>query len=217
MLRLVQFNRNIRSIRRYRQIGRVLFKYGFDQLLEYLNLSHFIARGRRLFGRDETRLAALSAAQRMRLALEELGPSFVKLGQLLSTRPDVLDWDKSDWYYTPVSQYAALSHLSTMPRAHVSATATSSARDHGEVETAVTLRNSSPGKAAAFFLDLTVRGADSSPVQPVLWTDNEVTLFPGETVTVRARYRSADVKGGQARVRISGWNVSEQTIPAPTG
>jgi len=90
MLNLVQLNRNIRSIRRYRQIGRVLFKYGFDHLLEYLNLSHFIARGKRIFRRSELKIAQLSPAERMRLALEELGPSFVKLGQLLSTRPDVL-------------------------------------------------------------------------------------------------------------------------------
>jgi ubiquinone biosynthesis protein len=90
MLNLVQLNRNIRSIRRYRQIGRVLFNYGFDQLLEYLNLSHFIARGKRIFRRSELKIAQLSPAERMRLALEELGPSFIKLGQLLSTRPDVL-------------------------------------------------------------------------------------------------------------------------------
>jgi ubiquinone biosynthesis protein len=90
MLNLVQLNRNIRSIKRYRQIGRVLFKYGFDQLLEYLNLSHFIARGKRIFRRSELKIAQLSPAERMRLALEELGPSFIKLGQLLSTRPDLL-------------------------------------------------------------------------------------------------------------------------------
>lgn len=90
MLNLLQLNRNFRSIRRYRQIGGVLFKYGFDQLLEYLNLSHFIARGKRVFRRNELRIAELSPAERMRLALEELGPTFVKLGQLLSTRPDVL-------------------------------------------------------------------------------------------------------------------------------
>jgi ubiquinone biosynthesis protein len=90
MLNLVQLNRNIRSIKRYRQIGRVLFKYGFDHILEYLNLSHFIARGKRLFRRDESRIAQLAPAERMRLAFEELGPSFVKLGQLLSTRPDVI-------------------------------------------------------------------------------------------------------------------------------
>ncbi len=90
MLNFVQLNRNIRSMRRYRQIGKVLFKYGFDQMLEYLNLSQFVARGKRLLRRDETKLAQLAPAERMRLALEELGPSFVKLGQLLSTRPDVV-------------------------------------------------------------------------------------------------------------------------------
>jgi ubiquinone biosynthesis protein len=90
MLNFVQLNRNIRSIKRYRQIGRVLFKYGFDHVLEYLNLSHFVARGRRLLRRDESKLAQLSPAERMRMALEELGPTFVKLGQLLSTRPDVI-------------------------------------------------------------------------------------------------------------------------------
>ena len=90
MLNILQLNRNIRSIRRYRQIGRVLFKYGFDQLLETLNLTHFIARGKRILRRNGTKIAQLSPAERMRLALEELGPTFVKLGQLLSTRRDVL-------------------------------------------------------------------------------------------------------------------------------
>jgi ubiquinone biosynthesis protein len=90
VLNIVQLNRNIRSIRRYRQIGRVLFKYGFDQILEYLNLTHLIARGKRVFRRNDLKIAQLSPAERMRLALEELGPSFIKLGQLLSTRPDVL-------------------------------------------------------------------------------------------------------------------------------
>lgn len=90
MLSLLQLNRNIRSIRRYRQIIKVLFKYGFDQLLELLNLTHVVARSRRIFRRKEPKITELSPAERMRLAMEELGPSFVKLGQLLSTRSDVI-------------------------------------------------------------------------------------------------------------------------------
>ena len=54
MLNLLQFNRNIRSIRRYRNVVRVLFKYGFDHILEYLNLSQLVARSRRLLRRDES-------------------------------------------------------------------------------------------------------------------------------------------------------------------
>lgn len=90
MLSLLQMNRNIRSIRRYWNIIRVLSTYGFDNLLEHLNLAQLAARSRRLFRRARPDMSRLSPAERMRLALEELGPTFVKLGQLLSTRPDVI-------------------------------------------------------------------------------------------------------------------------------
>lgn len=89
-MNLLQLNRNIRSIRRYRQIVRVLFKYGFDNLLAYLNLTEFVARWRRLVRRENSAIVELSQAERMRLVLEELGPTFIKFGQFLSTRSDIL-------------------------------------------------------------------------------------------------------------------------------
>lgn len=90
MLSFLKLNRNIRSIRRYWNIVRVLTAYGFDQVLEVMGLSDMVARSRRLLRHENPAISRLTAAERMRLALEELGPTFIKLGQLLSTRPDIV-------------------------------------------------------------------------------------------------------------------------------
>ncbi len=85
-------NRNIRTIRRYRTILGVLIKYGFGHFVEQLNIDYYLELGKRIvtFDKIPKDLERLSQAQRLRLAMEELGPTFIKLGQLLSTRPDVL-------------------------------------------------------------------------------------------------------------------------------
>ena len=71
-------------------VVRVLSTYGFDQVLEMLGLADVMVRSRKLFRRKLPDIARLTAAERMRLVLEELGPTFIKLGQILSTRPDVI-------------------------------------------------------------------------------------------------------------------------------
>ena len=93
---IFHIDRTYRNIRRYRQIVSVFIKYGFGGLLEQLNLDYYLALGKSLITfqrikRDD--LIRFSKAERMRLALEELGPTFIKLGQLLSTRPDLIPGD----------------------------------------------------------------------------------------------------------------------------
>jgi len=73
--------------RRYRQIVEVLVKYGFGEILGRMNLSARLRIGRRKLFEKTSDLASKSYAERIRLALEELGPTFIKLGQVLSTRP----------------------------------------------------------------------------------------------------------------------------------
>ncbi|MBE3572342.1 MAG: ABC transporter [Moorella humiferrea] len=70
-------------LHRYRQVVNVLARYGFGYLLDQLGLGELILRRPR-------REAPLSPGARLRLALAELGPTFIKLGQILSTRPDLL-------------------------------------------------------------------------------------------------------------------------------
>lgn len=79
--------RNYRNLQRLRQITSLLIKHGFGFLVNRLNLTEHLPLGRRLFERqfpDET------LAVRLRLALEGLGTTFIKFGQLLSTRPDLI-------------------------------------------------------------------------------------------------------------------------------
>jgi len=92
MLPLPRFNRNIRTIRRYRTILGILIKYGFGHVVEQLNINYYLELGRKIvtLGTAPKEIERLTQPQRLRLALEELGPTFIKLGQLLSTRPDLI-------------------------------------------------------------------------------------------------------------------------------
>jgi ubiquinone biosynthesis protein len=77
------------NLRRLREISRVLVKYGFGYVAIQLGVDRFIPVSRwrsRLRGREHP----LSPPERVRLALGDLGPTFIKLGQILSSRDDLL-------------------------------------------------------------------------------------------------------------------------------
>ena len=83
----LDLQKTYRNLGRYRQVVGVLFKYGFGEVLDRMNVAGILQiGGKKLFARQQE-IAAFSWAERIRLALEELGPTFVKFGQILSTRP----------------------------------------------------------------------------------------------------------------------------------
>ncbi len=85
--------RTIRHLRRYREIAQVLIGHGLGELVDLLEIQPYLSLPRRLVRRWREEAPPLSAPERLRLALEELGPTFIKLGQVLSTRPDLVPPD----------------------------------------------------------------------------------------------------------------------------
>lgn len=78
-------------LRRYRQVVEVLARQGFGAVLHESHLDRRLGIPARLLRRPiDPATLDMTSAMRLRLALEELGPTFVKLGQVLSTRPDLL-------------------------------------------------------------------------------------------------------------------------------
>lgn len=83
--------RTYRHLNRYRQILTVLFKYGFGDLVENLKIEQYIEIGLQMISRKRReRLEKHTRAERTRMAIEELGPTYIKMGQILSTRPDLV-------------------------------------------------------------------------------------------------------------------------------
>jgi len=92
--KLGAIGRTYRHLNRYHRILRVLFKYGFSDVVERLHIDQYLESGLRMINRKpREQLSRLSSPERLRLVFEELGPTFIKLGQLLSTRPDLIPAD----------------------------------------------------------------------------------------------------------------------------
>ncbi len=122
----------------------------------------------------------------------------------LSTKPETLDWDKSDWYHTPTKTFADYTALNSLPA--VTLKVTSDTTQQG-TDRATTVSIENPGPAIAFGIRLkATKGADGEEVLPVLWEDNYFALLPGERRTVTATYRAKDLGRATPFVQAEAWN-----------
>ena len=145
-------------------------------------------------------------------AVEKVGFVFLTLtdasGNVVARNEYVLpevkdkhDWAKYRWWRTQMESYADFSPLNDLAAADVEA---SMVRTAEGLE--VTLENKS--SVVAFFVRMALKDAEGEYVVPAYWSDNLVTLAPGQTLTFTC---TADMPKG-ATVEVDGWNVAKTTL-----
>lgn len=95
---LFAINQTLRNVRRYGEILSVLAKHGFGDVIHETKLDRLVERGVSFMtaGRVAPEFEHLPRAVRLRQVMEQLGPTFIKLGQVLSTRPDLIPAEWAD-------------------------------------------------------------------------------------------------------------------------
>ncbi len=149
----------------------------------------------------------------------------------LSTQQDVIDWNSTEGNPqadngSPLSQYADMTALQTLPSEPVQViadTVPQAGSSGDDVVTNVTITNPSSNSSVAFFLRADVRRGNAdgtalsgdNQVLPITWSDNDITLWPGESETLTATYRSSMLQGALPVVSVYGWNVPNSVFAAP--
>ncbi len=93
----IGITKTIKNVTRFREILSVFARHGFDEFIEASKLHHYIPNFVIPKSRFKLKTSEndydfwMSVGYRLRMSFEELGPSFIKLGQLLATREDILD------------------------------------------------------------------------------------------------------------------------------
>ncbi|GFF83890.1 exo-beta-D-glucosaminidase [Aspergillus lentulus] len=126
----------------------------------------------------------------------------------LSAQNDVLDWDNSDWYYTPVRKYVDYKALISMPTVAVTASLKRLPARDGLSQVQVVLNN--PSATPAVFMHLSAINKETQEeITPVFWSDNYVTIFKGESMTLTAAFPGG---GSNWEVILSGVNVKRTIL-----
>ncbi len=88
---MLQITQTVKNITRLSQVINILLKYSFEDVISNTGLKRFVSTKRQIsWKRQDKSVFEFTRWERIRMVIEELGPSFIKLAQLLSNRPDIL-------------------------------------------------------------------------------------------------------------------------------
>ena len=116
-----------------------------------------------------------------------------------------LDWGKTNPFITPANQYSNMQDLAAMPKAQIAVRERTVQEANGETLMHVELRNGGATPALLVHARAVRKGTDIE-IAPVYWDDNYVSLMPGESQTLTARFKATDAGPG-AQLKVEGWNL----------
>ena len=123
----------------------------------------------------------------------------------LSTKPETLDWAKTNWWMTPTASFADFTAISQLPKVKLKVVEHTEHKGQDAI-THVTIENTT--KNLAFFVRLKVdKGLKGEEILPVVWQDNYISLLPGEKREITATYRASELGAAKPSVEVSGWNA----------
>ena len=178
--------RALARARRFRHVMAVLVKYGFGEVAVIVGRRFRVGFGTR--GAASPAVLTQSAARRARLAMEELGPTFIKLGQLLSTRPDLL----------PAEYIEELEHLQDR---------VSAARYDKVRQEVIRQLGKPPEEVFAQFDEVPIAAASIAQVHKAVMKDGRTCVVkirrPGVAETIRAECEILDTLAGLVKGRFA--------------
>lgn len=123
----------------------------------------------------------------------------------LSVKEDQPEFEKSNWYYTPNKEFASFAELKSMDKAEVDVIWSVIDGKGAEVE----LTNNSD--KLAFFIEMRIADDSGATVLPVMWSDNYVTLLPGETRSFDVVFNFGE-EATPKSLEVTGFNVDAKVL-----
>jgi exo-1,4-beta-D-glucosaminidase len=152
-------------------------------------------------------IAGLSITYFLKLTLSDTNDAVLSTNfYWLSTKPDVLGFKGTTWFYTPEISYGDFRALAHQPPVTLSYTLEN---QPGAEQSATRVHITNPGDHLALLVHLRLtRGSGGEEILPILWDDNYFELMPGESRDISAAYRNRDAGEEKPALEVSGWNVS---------
>jgi exo-1,4-beta-D-glucosaminidase len=135
----------------------------------------------------------------------------------LSKKTDVLNFEKTSWYVTPIKEYADLTYLNKLEKiqsfGQIRNETESGLNYHYTIreknnreEIVVELINKTDKVAFQIELRLT-KGKEGNSILPIFWNDNYFSLIPGEKRIIKGYFYKEDSEGSKPYLSVSGWNI----------